>query len=236
MNTPNTKFDFDAVAERYDRFNHLFSFGMDNRWRRQVVRTLNPQLQQRLLDVCTGTGDLVFSFLRYSAVRHVTGLDISEAMLSLAQEKQIIHSAKNWMWNKTIDWRLADATDTTLESGSFDYITCVFGIRNIPDRAAVLKEMYRLLKPGGKLCIVEFSLPSHRLLRAVYWFYLNHVMPAAGRFVLGSKEPLLYLANSIRCWHTDVKFSLELSQSGFKLIHKTPLTGGVATLWLARKS
>lgn len=235
MSEQKTKFDFDSIAGRYDRFNHLFSSGMDYRWRREIIRTLNPKIQQRVLDVCTGTGDLVFAFLKHSHARDVTGLDVNEAMICLAQEKQIHLGSKAWVRNKKVQWFVAEAAETGLASNSFDYLTCAFGIRNIHDRAAALKEMHRLLKPNGKLCILEFSLPTNPFLGAFYHFYLNYFMPAAGRFILGSKEPLRYLATSIRHWHTQVNFSLELSQCGFTLIRKVPLTGGIVTLWLLRK-
>ena len=236
MNQQNTKFDFEDIAQRYDRCNHLFSFGIDRLWRQEVIRTLNPKIHQRLLDICTGTGDLVFAFLKHSRSKDVTGLDISEAMIAQAQGKQNRLASKPWIRNKNVHWYAADAVDAGLESKSFDIITCAFGIRNVPDRMAALNEMHRLLKPNGKLCVLEFSLPSNPILRVAYCFYLNHVMPLAGRLVLGFKEPLQYLSRSIHHWHTQVNFSLEISQNGFTLIRKTPLTGGIATLWLAKKS
>ena len=230
-----TKYDFDDIAARYDRCNHLFSLGVDHLWRREVIRTLNPKIHQRVLDVCTGTGDLAFAFLKHSHSKDVTGLDISEAMVDLAREKQDCLASKPWIQNKKLHWQVADAADTKLESSSFDFVTCAFGIRNIPDRTTTLNEMFRLLKPNGKLCVLEFSLPSNSILRAAYRLYLNHIMPAAGRLVFGSKEPLDYLARSIHQWHTQVNFSLEMSQAGFTLVRKLPLSGGITTLWLARK-
>ena len=236
MNTSNTKFDFDPVAEEYDRCNHLFSLGIDRLWRREVVRTLNPKIRQRVLDVCTGTGDLAFCFLKHSHTKDVMGLDISEPMIDKARQKQAHLSSKHWIRNKKVQWQVADAAQTEFESKSFDFVTCAFGIRNIPDRAATLKEMHRLLKLNGKLCFLEFSLPSNPILRAIYRLYLNRIMPAAGRPVLGSKEPLQYLARSIHHWHTQVNFSLEISQNGFTLVRKVPLTGGIVTLWLVKKN
>lgn len=235
MNQSNTKYDFDSIAQRYDRCNHLFSMGIDRGWRREVIKTLNPQVHQRLLDVCTGTGDLVLAFCKHSPAKDVTGLDISEAMIAHAQEKHIRLDSKSWMRGKQVYWLRADAQETGLPSGSYDYITCAFGIRNIPDRIAALKEMHRLLKPNGKLCILEFSLPANPLLRAVYRLYLNHLMPATGKLVIGSRESLTYLARSIHQWHTQVDFSRELADSGLSLVRKTPLTGGIVTLWLAKR-
>ncbi|MHC4905044.1 MAG: bifunctional demethylmenaquinone methyltransferase/2-methoxy-6-polyprenyl-1,4-benzoquinol methylase UbiE [Planctomycetota bacterium] len=236
MNKPKTKYDFDDISAAYDRCNHLFSFGIDHLWRRHLVTSVNAHPRQHVLDLCCGTGDVVFSFLKHGSVGHVTGLDISERMIDLAQEKQIRFSDNPRMRNKTLSWKVADAVRTGLESNTFDFVTCAFGIRNIPDRMAALKEMCRVLKPKGKLCILEFSLPSNPLLRGPYQFYLGRMMPLLGKWVVGAKEPLQYLSQSIRHWHNEVHFSTELSQAGFKLIRKTPLTCGLAALWVAAKN
>lgn len=234
--TEKTCFDFDPVAERYDRCNHLFSLGIDHLWRKHLVKSLNAHPKQHVLDLCCGTGDVVFSFLKHGSVGNVTGLDISEPMIDLAQEKQIRLSGKPWMRNKTISWKVADAATTGLEANQFDFVTCAFGIRNIPDRMAALQEIHRVLKPKGRLYILEFSLPASPLLRVPYQFYLGHIMPLLGKWVVGEKEPLQYLSQSIRRWHNEVDFTAELGKGGFKLIRKTPLTCGVATLWIATKN
>lgn len=235
MNEQNTQFVFDPMAAKYDRCNHIFSLGVDYRWRKKVVKAISPYPNQRVLDLCTGTGDVVFSFLKHSPIQDITGIDISESMIDLAQKKQIRFGGKRWTNNKNIIWKVADAAQTGLASESFDAVTCAFGIRNIPNRTAALSEIYRLLNPKGKLGILEFSLPASPLLRFPYNFYLNRLMPLLGQWVVGDKDPLRYLAQSIGHWHTEVNFSAELAAAGFKLIRKTPLTSGVATLWLAVK-
>ncbi|MHC4552077.1 MAG: ubiquinone/menaquinone biosynthesis methyltransferase [Planctomycetota bacterium] len=234
-NRPKTHFDFDDVAGRYDRFNHWFSLGIDHLWRRHLVKAANPKIQQRVLDVCCGTGDLVFSFLKHSATKHVIGLDISEPMLELARQKQDGLSKKVWLRNKTIDWKMGDAAHISLEDRSVDFITCAFGVRNITDRKGFLEEAARLLKQRGKVYVLEFSLPVNPILRGLYRVYLNRIMPLLGRFVLGSKEPLAYLARSIHHWHTQVDFTAEISNSGLSLVRKVPLTCGIVTLWVIRK-
>ncbi len=235
MSDQNTHFVFDPMANKYDRCNHLFSFGIDHIWRKKLVRAVHPYTHQKVLDVCTGTGDVVFSFLRHSPVQNITGVDMSESMIDLAQEKQIRASSRSWMRNKKVSWKLADAAQTGLNSGGFDIVTCAFGIRNIPDRTATLSEIHRLLKPKGKLGVLEFSLPASPLLRIPYNFYLNRIMPSLGKCVIVDKEPLHYLARSIRQWHMEVNFSSELARAGFKLTRKASLTGGVAALWVAVK-
>ncbi|MHC4292565.1 MAG: class I SAM-dependent methyltransferase, partial [Planctomycetota bacterium] len=171
----------------------------------------------------------------HSPVKNLTGLDISEKMIDLAQEKQIHFSSNSWMHNKSLSWKVADAAQTGLEAESFDFVTCAFGIRNIPDRIAALNEINRVLKPKGKLYILEFSLPANPLLRVPYQFYLRRIMPLLGKLVIGAKEPLQYLAHSICDWHKGVDFSSDLDKTGFKLIQKTSLTRGVAALWVAVK-
>lgn len=231
-----THFVFDPMAAKYDRCNHIFSLGIDHIWRKKLVRTVRPYPHQHVLDVCTGTGDVVFSFLKHSPAQNITGVDLSESMIDLAREKQIRYSSLRWMHNKNVSWKLADAAEINLSSGIFDVAVSAFGIRNIPDRGAVLNEINRLLKIKGKLGVLEFSLPASPLLRTPYCFYLNHIMPLVGKWVIGDKEPLRYLAKSITHWHREIDFSRELAQSGFKLVRKTPLSGGIATLWLAVKN
>lgn len=235
MSDQNTNFVFDPMVSKYDRCNHIFSMGVDHLWRKKLVSTIHPYPHQHVLDLCCGTGDVVFSFLKHSPVQNITGVDLSEPMIDLAQEKQIRLSSRNWMRNKKLFWKLADASQTGLDSESFDSVTCAFGIRNISDRTAALFEIYRLLKFKGKLGILEFSLPANPLLRISYNFYLNRIMPSLGKCVVGDKEPLRYLASSIGHWHRDVNFSSELARAGFRLVRKSPLTGGVATLWVAVK-
>lgn len=228
MNKSNTSFNFDPIAGRYDLCNHLFSLGLDRRWRRVVVRTLGPQAYHRVLDLCCGTGDLVFAFAKYSSAPSITGLDISEAMIRRARQKQ------NSAWNDRIHWHVADAADTGLADASFDVVTCAFGLRNIPDRLGALREMRRLLRPGGQAAILDFSLPKSRLLRVPYWLYLRYFMPAAGALLFGNSSPLRYLAESVREW--DETFDLaQAAAAGLECETQKPLTCGIVTLTILRR-
>jgi demethylmenaquinone methyltransferase/2-methoxy-6-polyprenyl-1,4-benzoquinol methylase len=230
-----TNFVFDPIAGRYDRCNHLFSLGLDRRWRKALVRAISPAANESVLDLCCGTGDVVFSLLCHTPVRAVTGADLSESMLHLAQEKQILLGSKKWMQNAQPAWVLADAAKTSFDAASFDVLTCAFGIRNVTDRLAALAEFSRLLKPSGRLGILEFSIPSNRLLRELYLFYLKTLMPAFGAWLLKDRRPLDYLAASIDHWHNQVNFAQELMDIGFTNIQQHPLTAGIVTLWLAQK-
>ncbi|MCE5185647.1 MAG: ubiquinone/menaquinone biosynthesis methyltransferase [Planctomycetaceae bacterium] len=233
--TERTKFVFDPIAPHYDRCNHLFSFGLDRRWREALVRAACPQLNEDVLDICTGTGDVVFDVLRYSPARKVTGIDLSEPMIHLAQEKQILLGSRKWMRQARLCWKTADIMSAGLADGGYDLATCAFGIRNIADRSKAFHELNRLLRPNGRLAILEFSLPSNPLVRLVYRFYLQILMPVFGRAVTGRRDALRYLSKSIVHWHTSVDFRQELSAAGFNEIRSKALTLGIVTLWLARK-
>ncbi len=237
MKPPTTQFDFDEMAGAYDRCNHLFSLGVDHLWRKELVKTANPKIQQRVLDVCCGTGDVVFSFLKHSSAKDVTGLDISEPMVerAAAKQEQLGNKKKVWMRNKAIQWKVADAGATGFEDRSFDFVTCAFGIRNVTDRVGMLKEAHRLLRARGRVLMLEFSLPANPVLRVLYRFYLGVLMPLIGRLVVGSRGPLKYLAKSIVHWHTQVNFTTEISQAGLSLVRKVPLSCGIVTLWVIRK-
>lgn len=225
---PNINFipSFDPLAKRYDLCNHLFSLGIDRYWRRAVVRLLEPKPTDRVVDLCCGTGDLVFAFAKNSHMKSITGVDISEPMITLAKQKQT-HQIKRE--DAEINWVIADAVDTGLVNGSAEIITCGFGLRNIPDRIAALKEMYRLLASGGRIGILDFSLPANALIHGPYWLYLRYVMPAAGRLVFGSTHPLKYLAESIEQWER-WDFENAANQAGLKIDSCISMTFGIVKL------
>lgn len=226
---------FDTIADRYDRCNHLFSLGIDRYWRKRLARELSPSADHTALDLCCGTGDSTFALLRHSPLRHVIGVDCSEQMIRKAQEKWTRIASQAQLAGKQVQFTVADATSLPFADASFDAVTCVFGLRNIPDRTTALHQMHRVLKPGGRVVICEFSLPTQPLLRAVYGFYLLRIMPFLGRWVLGRAEPLRYLAQTIQTWCKTVHLEDELTQSGFVCPHSIPMTGGIVTLTLAQK-
>ena len=233
--TQPTEAMFSKIAERYDRCNRWFSLGIDRSWRRRLAQAVEDGDGDAALDVCCGTGDMALALLKYSPVRQVVGIDCSERMIQLAQEKRMLKTPRRWMKDKELRLRVDDAAALRFEDASFDAATCAFGLRNIPDRAAVFAQMIRVLRPGGRVGICEFSLPTRPLLRRLYWAYVSQVMPFLGRVVVGSAEPLRYLARSIHHWHTHVRLEEELAAAGFVEIRPAPLTGGIATLTTARK-
>ena len=226
---------FSTIAERYDRCNHLFSLGVDRYWRKHLAQALGPAAGDTALDICCGTGDMAFALLRHTPVRQVTALDCSERMIQRARQKRTRLDRHRWMGGKTLGLEVQDAAALSLEDARFSAVTCAFGLRNIADRAAALGQLHRVLKPGGRLGILEFSLPAGRIRRGLYSVYLSGLMPLAGRVVLGSAEPLRYLARSITRWHQTVCLADELADAGFVEIRSRPLTGGIVTMTVARR-
>ncbi len=235
-NSSPTEPMFSAIADRYDRNNHLFSVGIDHYWRRRLAHLLALSANQTALDVCCGTGDMTFALLKHTQAQHVVGVDCSARMTQLAQQKQPAAMAHRRLAGKTACFAAADATALPYPDAAFDAVTCVFGIRNIPDRAAALAQMHRVLKPGGQAGICEFSLPRNAAVRAAYWFYLSRVMPLAGRLILGDAAALRYLAESVRRWDGSVRLAEELPQAGFLPPRTIRLTAGIVTITLARRA
>lgn len=233
LQTPD--FDFENIAYRYDLCNHLFSAGLDRQWRKNTVKILNPQPAEHVLDLCCGSGDLAFALAEHSAASTIVGLDRSRAMIKQAVKKYQHRLKKQPTLARRLRWETADALQTALPSATFDIITCAFGLRNIPDRLAALREMKRLLKPNGRIGILEFSLPPNSFLRKCYWMYLRYGMPAAGLLLFRSRRPLLYLAESIRLWEG---FALPEAcrQTGLLYHAACPMSGGIVTLHLIKNN
>lgn len=222
---------FDRIAPTYDLLNHLLSLGRDYAWRRKVTRQLVGRGSLHLLDLATGTGDLLISLLRRCpVVEKATGLDISERMLELCREKLRARGLA-----ERVELVCADASATPFSEGTFDVATMAFGIRNTSNAAATLAEIHRLLKPGGTAMILEFSLPRHRLVRWCYLKYLRSVVPWIGAAVSGDKHAYRYLDESIEGFHQPEAFSCLMQQTGFREVSVIPLTFGVASIYKGTK-
>jgi demethylmenaquinone methyltransferase/2-methoxy-6-polyprenyl-1,4-benzoquinol methylase len=219
-------FTFGQIAGRYDLCNRLCSAGLDRRWRKTAAKILNPQEAEQVLDLCCGTGELAFALARHSPAASIIGLDISREMIEQSQKK------RDPALSGRIDWQVADAVQTGLPSQTFDLITCAFGLRNIPDHLAALSEMHRLLRPQGRIGILEFSFPKNKFLRGLYWLYLRYVMPAAGVLLFARRKPLDYLAESIRTWNDEFDLPAVCRQAGLTYVRAQSLTCGIVTLHL----
>ena len=218
---------FDSIARRYDLANCLLSFGMDSYWRRAAVRLAGAKEGARVLDMCCGTGDLLFRFAK-SGVEfgRLVGCDFSGEMIEIAKNKEKSGTGE-------IEWLVGDCCKTEFADGSFDIVICGFGVRNMEELGAGLREMHRVLGEGGRACILEFSLPKTWFLRLLYRFYLGKVLPIVGGLVTGKFEAYRYLARTVASWDEKIDMGAELRAAGFSEVLVKKLSLGIATVYIA---
>ena len=223
---------FDSIAPYYVLLNHVLSFGWDFLWRRKLANTVNNDKKLKVLDLATGTGDLLISVLRRNPnITEAVGLDISENMLALCRER----IAKRKLTDRVSLVR-SDAADSGLPGESFDVVTMGFGIRNTPDAFKTLCEMHRILKHGGTVLILEFSIPSNRIIRKCYLLYLRNFVPMLGRLLSGDKNAYRYLNTSVENFYSRNDFSELMRKAGFNDVSAAPLTFGVVCIYKASKA
>ncbi len=227
LNSTPVSQNFDAIAPTYDILNHILSFGMDFFWRRRLTGLITRKDKLRILDMATGTGDLIVSLLRRNHnITETVGLDISKNMLALCNRKIARHRL-----TERVNLVCADATDSKLANESFDVITIGFGIRNTPDTSATLAEIYRLLKSGGMTLILEFSMPANKIIRKFYLLYLRYYVPLLGRIISKNRHAYRYLNTSIEKFHSMEDFCRLMQKTGFENIKVTKLTFGIASIY-----
>ena len=217
---------FNNVAGTYDFLNHFFSLGIDKLWRRKMVNLIGKTNPKQILDVATGTADLAIAETRLNPER-IIGVDISEKMLAVGREK--IKKYPN------IELRLADGENLPFTENEFDAVSISFGIRNFENAIAGLSDMRRVLKPGGKLFVLEFSKPTNWFIKKIYYFYFCHVLPFVGKIVSKDARAYAYLPESVRIFPDGKKFVELLQYAGFKDIECKPLTFGISTIYIAEK-
>ena len=214
---------FAKIAPGYVATNHVLSLGIDVLWRRRTVRELAQFHPQRILDVATGSGDLMAETLRQIPDAEVVGADFCVEMLEAARKRNL----------KPL--LVADGTRLPFADASFDAVTVAFGLRNMESWLGGAREMGRVLRPGGALTVLDFSLPRHRLLRKPYTFYLNKILPRLAGIVSGHREPYEYLARSIDTFPSGPVMCDLLGEAGYSEVRHTAFNGGIASLYLARK-
>ena len=219
---------FDAISPKYDLLNRLFSLGIDQGWRRTVIRMVKQQPVDRLLDVATGTADLAIMAARKHAAKHVTGADISEGMLMHGREK-----VKDAGLDDRVELLRADSAALPFADGAFDAVTVAFGARNFEDLERGLREMLRVLRPGGHLIVLEFSKPHGTMMGALFRFYFHRVMPAIGRLVSRDSAAYSYLPQSVDAFPDGEEFLRIVARCGGRDARMRRLTGGVATIYHA---
>lgn len=181
-----------------------------------------------VLDVAIGTADLAIEMLRQGKAQQVTGIDLSDKMMAIGK-------AKSEKRKTNIAFVHGNAQQMPFDDSAFDAVTCAFGCRNFQNLDEGLSEMYRVLKPGGQVTILEFSYPANRMVRALYDLYFTHVLPAIGRIVSRDKTAYTYLNKSVKSFCWGEAFAAHLRQAGFAHTQFTPLTCGIATIYTAKK-
>ena len=207
-------YDFDKIARDYDRMNRLMTLGLDRRWRKRAVRGLKGEV----LDVACGTGDMMLELLKQGA--DVTGVDLSEEMLAIAKRKA--ESGK---------WKVADAEQLPFGDASFDAVTCAFGIRNFVHLEKGLGEMVRVLKPGGRMAILELATPDNPFVRFFYNIYTRRIIPWLGSRIAGNREAYTYLPSSIERFPKGTAMVDKLKAAGGREVKQRKLTFGVCRLY-----
>ena len=214
---------FGCIARRYDLANHLLSCGIDFYWRRRAAKIVAGWRPHRIADLATGTGDLALALQKKLPDAEIVGVDFLPEMLDLARRKGVRQIV------------LADAMNLPFGDASFDCVTIGFGLRNLENWAAALVEMSRVLKTNGHLLVLEFSVPTTPILRAIYRFYLHRCLPLFGSFLTGTKTAYDYLGDSIEEFPSGGAMCELMAENGFT--HQTfePLTGGIVTIYTAEK-
>lgn len=210
---------FASIAERYVATNHVLSLGVDMLWRQRVLQLVSEWAPARLLDLATGTGDLALVLQRGLPETEITGSDFCQPMLDVAARRGVANLV------------CADAMNLPFESGRFDAVTVAFGLRNMSSWPGALAEMKRMLKPGGHLLVLDFSLPSAKPLRACYRQYLHHVLPRIAGVMTGHREAYDYLAQSIEDFPSGEAMLTLFQQAGFTGSRQEQLNGGIASIY-----
>jgi demethylmenaquinone methyltransferase/2-methoxy-6-polyprenyl-1,4-benzoquinol methylase len=221
---------FSQIADRYDVFNAMASLGIDRSWRRQLVQACALTPESRVLDLASGTGDVAFALANLGRPAEVVATDFVPEMLAVAEKKAVEKPPA-----VPVSFSVADAQDLPFQDGSFDVVTVAFGVRNLPERERNFAEVLRVLKPGGRYVILEFSTPGFAPWRAVYHVYLRQAIPAIGGVLTGDRAGFVYLNDSIRQFPTQPQLAAELRGAGFSAITWKDLTGGIVALHTAVK-
>jgi demethylmenaquinone methyltransferase/2-methoxy-6-polyprenyl-1,4-benzoquinol methylase len=221
---------FSAIAPRYDFLNRLLSAGRDRYWRREAIRATTLPTTGRLLDICTGTADMALEAARQFPAARIVGVDFSRPMISLGLIK--VEQAN---LASRISLQVAPAEALPFPDASFDGTTVAFGLRNVPDRLRGLREMHRVLKPGGRAVVLEFTTPPGRLFRGVYLWYFHRVLPWIGRLVSGHPSAYSYLPASVADFPSPEGLAVWMRDAGLCDVSYLLLTGGIVAIHVGVK-
>ncbi len=220
---------FDNISEKYDFLNHFLSMGIDVGWRKKVVKIIGEQNPDSILDIATGTGDLAIMMSELNA-KKIVGLDLSEGMLTVGKKKIATKKLDN-----LISMIQGDSENLPFNDNYFDAITVAFGVRNFENLDKGLSEILRVLKPKGKLVVLEFSKPQGYIMKPLYGFYSNYILPLLGKLISEDKSAYTYLPESVAAFPYGHAFDEILKNIGFKAIENQPVSFGIATIYAASK-
>lgn len=221
---------FDNIAPTYDVLNHRLSGDIDKRWRRKAIAQLAPFRPQKMLDIATGTGDFALLAARMLQPQQLIGADISEGMMAVGRQK-----VQRQGLEKIISFRREDCMQLSFADESFDAVTAAFGIRNFKNLDTCLRELHRVLRPGGHLCIVELSAPVRPPMSWFFKIYSHTLLPLYARMVSKDKSAYRYLISSIEAFPQGEEMTQILRKAGFEEVTFRRLTFGVCTMYLATK-
>ena len=222
---------FGEIAPNYDRMNHLLSMNVDRLWRRKTVRTLIPNLQEPILDCCTGTGDLAFAFERATDSKvPVTAADFCPEMLDVGRNKIDRNRSTQ------VEFVQADTQDLPFEDNRYQIVSAAFGLRNVADTDQGIREMARVCKPGGQVAILEFSTPRYQPIKGMYQWYFKNVLPRIGQALARNNSSAYnYLPDSVGEFPAYEELTNRMLANGLESARFIPLTFGIATLYIGVK-
>ncbi len=216
---------FADIATRYDRCNQIMSFNLHRRWNRKLIdMVVKPAKPEVYVDLCAGTGDIALSYLQTAKPKESHLIDFCPEMLEVAKLKAQQLGLEN------ISFTYGDAQDIPLPNQAADCVTIAYGIRNVADPARCIRDVYRILRPGGHFGILELTQPTHPIMKFGHEVYLKGVLPLLGRWVASNKEAYAYLCNSIQAFIPVSELQDMFVQTGFKEVRCIPLFAGIATI------
>lgn len=220
---------FDNISHKYDFLNHFLSLGIDIRWRKKAIKLLKEIQPKQMLDIATGTGDFAIEALKLNP-DHVIGIDISEGMLNVGREK-----LKKRKLDDRITLSSGDSENLPFEDNKFDAIIVAFGVRNFENLEKGLAEMFRVLRPGGKVVVLEFSKPKSFPFKQLYNFYFKNILPTLGKTISKDNAAYTYLPESVKSFPDGKDFTSIMDKLGFKNTECKPLTFGISSIYTGIK-
>ncbi len=221
---------FDNIASRYDTLNHWMSFDIDKRWRKRAIMQLGEHSPKEILDIATGTGDFAIMTAKMLHPKRLVGADISEGMMDVGRKKVMAEGLAD-----VVSFAKEDCMRLSFAEGSFDAVTAAFGIRNFADLERGLSEMYRVLRPGGHLCVVELTHPVRFPMKQLFKVYSHTILPTYGRLISKDRKAYEYLTATIEAFPQGETMMEILTHVGFRSSSFTRMTFGICTMYNAVK-